>query len=133
MTYVTKPWFFDYLHSINCVHDWLHINWIHNLINFVFYIFINIVWCKMLMNTLPKQRNHKFGIIIQIKWWLSIFIIIFYIQQGGRSLVVKCFPRILRKVTGSNHSGLAYREFSFGLLVRILPSVFSMPAFMYSA
>ena len=50
-----------------------------------------------------------------------------------RALVVKCFPRIHRKVTGSNHSGLAIHEFSFGLLVRILPSVFSLPAFMYSA
>ena len=34
---------------------------------------------------------------------------------------------------GSNHSGFAIHEFSFGLLLRVLPSAFSLPAFMYSA
>ena len=56
-----------------------------------------------------------------------------HLSEGRRALVVKCFPRIHRKVTCSNHSGLAIHEFSFGLLVRILPSAFSLPAFMYSA
>ena len=42
--------------------------------------------------------------------------------QERRALVVKCFPRIHRKVTGSNHSGLAIHEFSFGLLVPGDPS-----------
>ena len=53
--------------------------------------------------------------------------------DGRRALVVKCFPRTHRKVSGSNHSGFTIHEFSFGLLVRILPSAFSLPAFMYSA
>ena len=37
--------------------------------------------------------------------------------EGRRALVVKCFPSIHRKVTGSNHSGLAIHKFSFGLVV----------------
>ena len=53
--------------------------------------------------------------------------------KGRRALVVRCFPRTHRKVTGSNNSVFAIHEFSFGLLVRILPSAFSLPAFMYSA
>ena len=56
-----------------------------------------------------------------------------YWMEGWRALVVKCFPWTHRKVTGSNHSWFAIHEFSFGLLVRILPSAFSLPAFMYSA
>ena len=54
-------------------------------------------------------------------------------RKGRRALVVKYFPRTHRKVTGSNHSEFAIHEFSFGLLVPILPSAFSLPAFMYSA
>ena len=42
--------------------------------------------------------------------------VVHYSNKGRRALVVKCFPRIHRKVTGSNHSGLAIHEFSSGCL-----------------
>ena len=50
--------------------------------------------------------------------------------HGRCALALKCFPRTHLKVTGSNHSGVANHEFSFVLLVRILLSAFTLPAFL---
>ena len=54
-------------------------------------------------------------------------------NRGDVPKWLSVFQESTEKVTGSNHSGLVIYELNFGLLVRILPSAFSLPALMYSA
>ena len=46
--------------------------------------------------------------------------------------MVNSFPQTT-EVTGSNHSSVVNHEFSYRLIVRIFPSAFSLPSFMYLA
>ena len=112
-----------------------------NFINFnsILHYFDNclVIWSSVCMNyfVIESKLYYNYLYLNIIKKILVLTKILLYSLrfQGRRSLVVKCFPRIHQKVTGSNHSTLAIHEFSFGLFVRILPITFLLSAFMYSA